>query len=275
MEDIRHNKNGKFVTLTFTAEAIAELMDKIMTETEGVIDEDEGGYELDNMIATRAVRWFLERWRKKYKKSVRHWLITELGHEQTERIHLHGIIWTDESMDEIEKIWKYGWVWKGKGEKMENYVNEETVNYLIKYVTKMDHEHPNYMSKVLTSAGMGKGYMNRQDSQRNKYKEDGTTKEKYRLRTGAEVNLPIYWRNKIYTEEQREKLWIEKIERNERWICGVKVQADHHEAVMRLLEVFRERNLKLGYGSDEVTWQQEEYENKMRQLKRQEQRRKL
>ena len=43
------------------------------------------GYELDNAIAAYAIRKFLERWRKKFKKSLRHWLVTELGHNGIEK----------------------------------------------------------------------------------------------------------------------------------------------------------------------------------------------
>jgi len=64
-EEIRHNNKGKFVTLTFSNESIKELAKEIKLE----------GYELDNEIATLATRRFLERWRKKYKKSVKHWLV--------------------------------------------------------------------------------------------------------------------------------------------------------------------------------------------------------
>ena len=125
MEDIKEHKNGKFITLTFSDESIKKLSEEIKLT----------GYELDNEIATRATRLFLERWRKKYKKSIRHWLVTELGHNGTENIHMHGIVWTNESMEEVERIWQYGWVWKGKkiNGKMENYVNNKTINYTIKY----------------------------------------------------------------------------------------------------------------------------------------------
>ena len=47
--------------------------------------------------------------RKRTKKSIRHWLVTELGHEGTERIHLHGIIFTEEP-EIIETDWKYGYL---------------------------------------------------------------------------------------------------------------------------------------------------------------------
>ena len=54
-------KNGKFVTLTFSEESLVELGEDKSNNTLN-------GYNLDNGIATLAVRRFLERWRKNYKK---------------------------------------------------------------------------------------------------------------------------------------------------------------------------------------------------------------
>ena len=107
---------------------------------------------MDNAIATYAVRHFLERWRKKYKKSVKHWLITEIGGHGSENIHLHGIIWSQD-VEEIKRIWKYGWVWVGytKNEKNFNYINEKTINYITKYMLKVDTKHKEYEGKILTS----------------------------------------------------------------------------------------------------------------------------
>ena len=74
-EEIRHDKSGKFLTLTFSEDSLEKL---------------KKDYELtkENEIATKAMRLFLERWRKKHKKSVKHWFVTELGREGTERIHM-------------------------------------------------------------------------------------------------------------------------------------------------------------------------------------------
>ena len=99
-EEIRNNNNAQFVTLTFSNEKFAELSEELSSE----------GYELDNDIATLATRRFLERWRKKFKTSIKHWLTTELGHSGTENIHLHGIVWTKNKI-EIEKTWGYGHVY--------------------------------------------------------------------------------------------------------------------------------------------------------------------
>lgn len=255
-EEIRTDTTGKFVTLTFSNESIKELIDALEIKYEG--------YELDNEIATLATRRFLERWRKKYKKSVKHWLITELGqggkkHKGTENIHLHGIIFTDEK-DEIEKLWKYGFVYIGK------YVNEQTINYCVKYSTQIDELHPNYNAKILTSPGIGSNYTNRLDAKTNSYKP-GKTNENYRTRDGQEMNLPIYYRNKIYSEEEREKLWLEKLDKEERWILGNKVSTKNGpEQYYKELKYAQAKNKRLGYGDDTKDWEQYHYEQERRKI---------
>ena len=159
LEEIRtSNKKAYFVTLTFSDESIAEL---------AKLHPSRNGYDLDNQILTMAVRRFLERYRKENKKSLRHWLISELGGNGTENIHAHGIIWT-ENPEDIEKHWKYGYVWLGKQKNgtYKNYVTEKTVNYIIKYVNKTDTLHKNYKPIVLTSPGIGNSYTKRQDALR-------------------------------------------------------------------------------------------------------------
>lgn len=248
-EEIRHDKNGTFVTLTLNNESVIELAATI----EGI-----DGYERDNEIATIAVRRFLERWRKKYKKSVKHWLITELGHNGTENIHLHGIIFSKNAED-IKNIWKYGYVYIGE------YVNNRTINYCVKYSTKIDELHKEYRAKILTSAGIGSQYINRYDASLNKYKENGETNEIYRTTQRKKLSLPIYYRNKIYTDEQREKLWIEKLNKNERWVNGQKIDVTNGtEIYFMALEVAREKNRRLGYKDNEINWSRKEYERQRR-----------
>ncbi len=250
-EDIREYKNGQMVTLTFSDESLEELEKGINGLT---------GYELENEIATKGVRRFLERWRKKYGKSCRHWLITELGQTKTERIHLHGIVYTNENKKTIEKIWKYGNIHKGE------YVNEKTVNYIVKYITKVDKLHREYKAKMLNSPGIGKGYTKRQDSNNNKYKEKETN-ETYKTRTGAKIGLPKYYRNNIYTEEEKEKMWLEKLDREERWVDKVKVSIKENEKEYEmLLKEARKKNKRLGYGNDEKNWERKRYEEQRRWL---------
>lgn len=251
LEDIKANKNAKFITLTFSNESYSELSKEI---------EDLDGYTRDNAIATLAVRRFLERWRKHYQKSLRHWLITELGHAGTENIHIHGLIWTDEQPEVVSKHWRYGYTWQG------TFVNGTTISYICKYVHKMDKDHETYKPRILTSAGIGKNYMERTDWKRNIFKGK-VTKETYKTPTGHEIALPIYWRNKIYTEQQREQLWLQRLDRNERWIMGEKIDVSKsHDRYYKLLRYYQDKNIKLGYGDDTNDWQKKEYERQRRNL---------
>ena len=261
MEDIKVNKNGKFVTFTFSDESIKNLAGELSDKLEG--------YELDNEIATLAMRRFLERWRKKYKKSLRHWVVTELGHNGTQNIHMHGIVWTDESMDEVEKIWNYGFVWKGKEKngQLINYVNEKTINYIVKYVHKVDEEHLYYKSKVLTSKGIGSNYLITFDSKRNQYKGT-TTDTAYKTRQGYKLALPTYYRNKLYSDEQRERLWLDMLDKNERWVCGERIDVSKGlDEYYKTVDYYRVRNAELGYGTGEKDWSRQQYEQELRNAK--------
>ena len=97
-EEIKVNKKGLFVTLKFTDESLKELSDGIDSIT---------GYDLDNEICRLGIRRFLERWRKKTKRSVRHWLVNEIGGNSTERVHIHGIVFTTDR-DLLVSKWSYG-----------------------------------------------------------------------------------------------------------------------------------------------------------------------
>lgn len=257
LEDIRENKNGKFITLTFSNESIKKIYEEI---EDGLIED------IDNRIATYAVRHFLERWRKEYKKSLRHWLVTELGHNGTENIHIHGIVWTDEPLTKVEKHWQYGFVWKGKEQNGQiiNYVNEKTINYIVKYIHKQDERHTTFKSKILTSSAIGANYLKRQDHHKNTF-QGRNTNETYRTRTGHKINLPIYWRNKIYSEQEREKLWLNRLDKQERWVRGERIDISKGEQTyLKVLKWHQEINKQLGYGDGTKSWDKEQYERQRR-----------
>lgn len=312
LEDIKDNTNGRMVTLTFSTEQLKKInnrgwitrTDKKTKRIEKIKIKRLKGYEKDNAIAKYAVRRFLERWRKEHGKSVRHWLVTELGHKNTEHIHLHGIIWAEgkleEVMNKIERIWQYGWIFKGNWEmgRLTNYVNERTVNYSIKYIYKTDKIHRLYKSKVLCSKGIGSNYtcaiehyqeewLHRDKNgkwtvrkynkwryvkrksgnyKRNKFNGEDT-EEFYRSRTGHKIALPIYWRNKIYSDDEKEALWIQKLNKEERWVMGEKISIKkEEETYYKALEKAREINKQLGYGTDKKEWKREWYELERREM---------
>lgn len=258
-EEIRENKNGKFVTLSFSNESLKELENEI----KGL-----SGYDMDNEVARLSIRRYLERWRKKHKRSVKHWFVTELGQTNTERIHIHGIMWTDKRED-IEKIWKYGHVYIG------DYVNEKTINYIVKYVNKVDEKHKEYNSKIFTSAGIGSNYLKRDDWKINKYKGK-ETKEQYITRQGIKLPLPIYYRNKIYTEEERENLWLIKLDQEKRYVCGNEIDiSKNEEEYYKALKYYRMKNMSLGYGDDKKNWDLKRYENDRRNMLKKERMKKM
>jgi hypothetical protein len=253
LEEIKVNKNGKFITLTFSTESIKEL-DK-------AIEGDLSGYDRDNEMVTIAMRRFLERWRKFEKKSVRHWFVTELGHGKFEHIHLHGILFTDKEPKYITDRWGYGIVWNG--DEHNGYVNNKTVNYMVKYVNKLDKEHEYYNPKILCSKGIGKYY--EKDDKYNDHKYKGkNTEDTYRLDNGRKIANPIYYRNMLYNENERERLWLDKLDKDERWVMNIKAVDDEH--YYKLLKSAQYMNMKLGYGNNEINWNKRMYENQKRNI---------
>lgn len=254
LEDLKVNTNGHFVTLTFSNEEYQKLYNEIAKSN---LDT----YTIDNAIATLGTRRFLERHRKHHKKSLRHWLITELGGEGTENVHLHGIIWTDYP-ERIEKHWQYGYSWKG------TYVGPATAKYITKYVTKTHKVYKHYKPVILCSAGIGANYKKTHNAKLNKFNWENT-KETYTTREGRQIAMPTYWRNQTWTEDQREQLWLQKLDQQVRYVDGKKIDISQGEdEYYRALEHARKLNKELGYGSPD-NWDAIQYEKQRRFLKQQ------
>lgn len=231
-EEIKHNQDrAVFVTLTLSDDYYNDLHDK----TENTSDE---------VMLTFAIRHFKERVRKTYGHAKKMWLIQEYG-EDYDRVHLHGIIW-DMNPKEIDKHWKYGFTYCGTD------ISEKTVNYIVKYCLKTDKKRPNWKPKIWCSPGIGKDY----DTQFNTF-NGIKTNDIYRTPNGAKVALPIYYRNKIYTEKQREQLWIRTLEKERRYIYGacysVSTQSEL-EKWKKALKNMQEYNERCGFGSIPDYW---------------------
>ena len=127
--------------------------------------------------------------------------------------------------------------------------------YITKYMLKINEKRPEFKGKVLSSAGIGKGYLNRNDAKRNAFKEEETD-ETYKLRNGIKINLPNYYKNHIYTEEEKEKLWIIKQEKGYRYIQGEKVDMNSEEEIRNITEFYRARGVTL-YKDNPEAWDKE------------------
>ena len=87
-------------------------------------------------------------------------------------------------------------------------------------------KHKDFIGKVLCSKGIGAGYIKRDDAKKHTYNNIswlGKTIETYRLRNGSKINLPIYYRNQLFTEKEREALFLDKIEKGIIYVMGQKV----------------------------------------------------
>ena len=83
--------------------------------------------------------------------------------------------------------------------------------------------------------------------------------------------MPIYYRNKIYTEEEKEELWIKKLDEQTRYINGIKIDiSKDEEDYYRVLADQRILNSKLGYGDNKKDWKKHRYEQERRNLIKQE-----
>jgi len=81
------------------------------------------------------------------------------------------------------------------------------------------------------------------------------------------MNLPTYWRNKIYTDDEKEQLWLHKLDKNVRYINGIKIDISKNmDEYYKTLEQEKKRNKALGYGDDEKNWNREVYERERRKL---------
>ena len=241
-EEIRQNPKAIFVTLTISDQSWDDIKGKYTKLSE----ED---------CIKKMVRLFLERVRKKTKKSLKHWFTTEKGGQNTERYHLHGLIWNDNNGELTKKLWQYGFVFIG------SFVNEQTINYITKYITKTDEKHKDFIPTILCSAGIGSGYLNRSDSALNRYRESKTN-ETYRLRNGVKLNLPIYYRNKLYTDEEREQLFLQKIIKGKVWIMGQECDIRDEKTYFKMLHD-AQRSARQLHNDDPIAWEEAKYQRRL------------
>lgn len=250
-KELEKGEKAMFVNLTFSEESYAKL---------AISFPKLKGYDLDNAIAKKAVREFNERYRYYHKKALRHFIVSELGSGKTEHLHLHGIVFgSKETPEGLGKIWQYGTSFNSdrtNGGKVDN----ETIAYIVKYMYKTDELHKSYTPVVLNSPGIGNNFK----GQNNKYK-NGETIEYIRTTTGHKIAMPTYYRNKVYSDEEKEKLWQEKLDKQIRYVNGNEIDVSKgEEQYKRALKHAQNMNKRLGYGDDGKNWTLKEYEHERR-----------
>ena len=113
---------------------------------------------------------------------------------------------------------------------------------------------------------MGASFLKKPKSKSNKFNFEKTI-EHYRTSNGFKIPLPIYYRNKLYTEEQREFLWGKKLDEQTLYIMGEKIDLKKPNAMIeytKLLNWYRSKNKRLGYS--QIDWNRETYINSLKYL---------
>ena len=246
-EEIRNHNKCHFITMTYNNASLSILRAEC---------KEKGQIGTNNEIAALSVRRWLERIRKQTKKSIKHWIVTELTDEG--RIHLHGLIWAERNYLEL---WKYGFTYVG------TYVTEKTINYIVKYILKTNYVDKYYRPKIMASSGIGIGYLYDEKRVELNFYQGEETDQTYRTRTGRKIHLPEYYRNKIYTDEEREKLWMHAIDRGYRWIDGQKVSTDNYKELEEMLLDAQRKDTRISR-IEEAKWDAEKERKKRERMKK-------
>ena len=124
---------------------------------------------------------------------------------------------------------------------------------MTKYMLKVDIKHPEFKQIVLASKGIGAGYMDRLDYlwQKQNYKKIEVAT--YTFRNGTKMAMPKYYKNKIFTEKEREKMWINNLNRGLLWIYGEKVKANDWKTIDNLREYWQKYGREV-MGDNPIAW---------------------
>lgn len=214
IEQKKDTPTGVFFTGTVSPQRFEEIKNRYNIEE-------------DNEIATKVLRLFLERIRKETGRSLKHWVVTEKGHKNTRRIHIHGVFFDNIGIGkyQLERLLKRNWI---DGYSFNGYsISGKCINYISKYMTKRDEDNPEFIGKVLASPGLGRGYVERK---KNFHKYNGEyTWETYTHENGMKETLPRYYKEKFWTEEERQELWLIKTEKGEKWVGKQKFNTNSEE----------------------------------------------
>lgn len=172
---------------------------------------------------------------------------------------MHGVIFSDFIITNeiLNDIWQYGYTDTGK------YCNERTINYIIKYVTKIDTEHKDYKPDIFCSAGIGRNYIeNEFNKQKHAFKGKDTI-QTYTLKNGQKIALPKYYKNHLWTDEQRDQLWTDILDKDRTFVRGIEIRnisgMKGYNEYLKVLQQQQIENLQLGYGSTDKIWNEKEY----------------
>lgn len=210
-EELRHNPNAFFVTLTYDNEnlPIQEFVDD-----SGAIFYDAVHDKTDIQLFNKRLRHKLE----KYDAKCRFYIVSEYG-PNTQRPHYHGIYFLDKdiTLDDFDSLVRASWP---SPNITVDIVTDSRIKYVTEYVfTRKDvpSHLPDNFRLVSRNPGLGSCYIERLKDWHLKDPENRVFAPDYE---GNHCNLPRYYRDKIFPksflQERAKKLEAEKFEEEKR-----------------------------------------------------------
>lgn len=127
----------------------------------------------------------------------------------------------------------------------------------------MKRDSRGYKPRVLVSNGVGSGM------KIVKPEEETPEERSYTLRNGRKIAMPMYYRMKMYTEEQRMNMWTKRLDEGDRYVAGMKIKNTNTRSGFLQYEKAREywdkEAIRKGYKS-ESKYNKKEYEKSREML---------
>jgi hypothetical protein len=151
-------------------------------------------------LEKRDVQLFFKRLRKASSTKIKYYVAGEYG-GKTKRPHYHAIIF-NAAVNDIEAAWMLGTVHYGD-------VSGASVGYTLKYMSKQSQipQHSNDDRKkefALMSKGLGANYLTLPIT--DWHKADMENRMYVNVGDGKKAAMPRYYKNKLYTEEERKQI---------------------------------------------------------------------
>lgn len=179
-EEDKVSSSSYFITLTY--------------DTRHVPISDNGFMTLEKS----AYQKFMKRLRKLERNKLKYYAVGEYG-TKNNRPHYHAILFNLEDVENIAKSWELGNVHIGE-------VTTDSIAYTVKYIDKLKripiHRNDDRQKEFsLMSKGLGKSYIS--DAIK-KYHRADLKRNYLTTPNGYKVAMPKYYREKIFTEVERE-----------------------------------------------------------------------
>jgi hypothetical protein len=184
MQEYKVSNSAHFITLTY--------------DTKNAPITKKGYMNLNK----RDLQLFFKRLRKRHEKGtkIKYYACGEYG-GKTYRPHYHIILFGAD-INFISQAWDLGHVHYGT-------VNEASVGYTLKYISKNNkiplHQNDDRQKEFsLMSKGLGKNYMSK--AMIKWHKNDLDNRFYVNLTDGKKIAMPRYYKDKIYTDDERKRV---------------------------------------------------------------------